>query len=65
MCPTPVAGEVVKAFVTLGDGYEWSDELRLDLVGFARRRLGAAVAAGDHARSAPPQDEVARSSAAC
>jgi acetyl-CoA synthetase len=42
--PDPVAGEVVKAFVTLGDGYEWSDELRLDLVGFARRRLGAAVA---------------------
>jgi acetyl-CoA synthetase len=42
--PDPVAGEVVKAFVTLGDGYRWSDELRLELVGFARRRLGAAVA---------------------
>lgn len=42
--PDPVAGEVVKAFVTLGPGREPSDELRLDLLGFARRRLGAAVA---------------------
>jgi acetyl-CoA synthetase len=42
--PDPVAGEVVKAFVSLGPGYEPSDDLRLDLVGFARRRLGAAVA---------------------
>jgi acetyl-CoA synthetase len=42
--PDPVAGEVVKAFVTLAPGYEPGDELRLDLVAFARRRLGAAVA---------------------
>jgi acetyl-CoA synthetase len=42
--PDPVAGEVVKAFVTLVPGREPSDELRLDLIGFARRRLGAAVA---------------------
>ena len=42
--PDPVAGEVVKAFVSLGEGHEPSDELRLDIVGFARRRLGAAVA---------------------
>jgi acetyl-CoA synthetase len=42
--PDPVAGEVVKAFVTLGPGHEPSDDLRLDLIGFARRRLGAAVA---------------------
>jgi acetyl-CoA synthetase len=41
--PDPVAGEVVKAFVTLAPGYEPGDELRLDLVAFARRRLGAAV----------------------
>jgi acetyl-CoA synthetase len=45
--PDPVAGEVVKAFVTLGSGHEPSDELRLDLVGFARRRLGPAVAPRD------------------
>jgi acetyl-CoA synthetase len=42
--PDPVAGEVVKAFVTLGTGHEPSDDLRLDIIAFARRRLGAAVA---------------------
>jgi acetyl-CoA synthetase len=39
--PDPVAGEVVKAFVTLGPGDEPTDDLRLDLIGFARRRLGS------------------------
>jgi acetyl-CoA synthetase len=42
--PDPVSGEVVKAFVTLSAGYEAGDDLRLDLLGFARQRLGAAVA---------------------
>ncbi len=42
--PDAVAGEVVKAFVALRTGFEASDELRLELVGFARKRLGAAVA---------------------
>ena len=42
--PDPVAGETVKAFVTLRSGYEPSEELRLEVLGFARRRLGAAVA---------------------
>jgi acetyl-CoA synthetase len=41
--PDPMAGEVVKAFVSLRAGYEPSEDLRLDLIGFARRRLGAAV----------------------
>jgi acetyl-CoA synthetase len=35
---------VAAAFVTLGEGYEPTDDLRLDLIAFARRRLGAAVA---------------------
>ncbi|HEU4423513.1 MAG TPA: acetate--CoA ligase [Pilimelia sp.] len=39
--PDPVAGEVVKAFVTLRPGFEPTDELRLDLLGFGRIRLGA------------------------
>ncbi len=39
--PDPVAGEVVKAFVTLKDGYEPTEELRLELVAFGRRRLGS------------------------
>ena len=42
--PDPVVGEVVKAFVALNPGYAASDELRLELLGFARKRLGAAVA---------------------
>jgi acetyl-CoA synthetase len=36
--------EVVKAFVTLHDGYEASDALRRELMTFARRRLGAGSA---------------------
>ncbi len=42
--PDPMAGEVVKAFVALRPPYEPTDELRLELIGFARKRLGAAVA---------------------
>jgi acetyl-CoA synthetase len=42
--PDPVAGEVVKAFAVLRPGFEPTDALRLDVIGFARRRLGAAVA---------------------
>jgi len=42
--PDPVAGEIVKAFVTLRVGYEPTEELRLELIGWGRRRLGAAVA---------------------
>jgi len=39
--PDPVAGELVKAFVTLRMGVEPTDELRAELLGFARARLGA------------------------
>lgn len=42
--PDPVAGEVVKAFVALRPGFAESDALRMELLGFARKRLGAAVA---------------------
>jgi acetyl-CoA synthetase len=42
--PDPVVGEVVKAFVSLKKGYEASAELNLQLLGHARKRLGAAVA---------------------
>ncbi len=50
--PDPVAGEVVKAFVALRPGYEPTDELRLELIGFARKSLGAAVAPRDIAFAA-------------
>jgi acetyl-CoA synthetase len=42
--PDPVALEVVKAFVSLKDGYTPDDVLRRELLAFARARLGAAVA---------------------
>ncbi len=42
--PDPVAMELVKAFVLLNDGFEATDELRRELMAFARTRLGAAVA---------------------
>ena len=42
--PDPIAMEVVKAFVSLKDGYEASDDLRRELMGFARKKLAAAVA---------------------
>lgn len=42
--PDPLIGDLVKAFVTLKPDHVASDELRLELIGFARKRLGAAVA---------------------
>lgn len=42
--PDPMLGELVKAFVTLKKNYKASDELNLELKGFARERLGSAVA---------------------
>jgi acetyl-CoA synthetase len=42
--PDPMAGEVVKAFVALKAGWEPTEALRKELLGHARRRLGAAVA---------------------
>jgi acetyl-CoA synthetase len=42
--PDPVAGEVVKAYVTLYPGIEPTAELMRELHGFARKRLGPAVA---------------------
>jgi acetyl-CoA synthetase len=42
--PDDVAGEVVKAFVTVYPDVETSEELRRELHGFARSRLGPAIA---------------------
>ncbi len=42
--PDPLIGELVKAFVALKRGFQASDDLRLDLIGFARKKLGSAVA---------------------
>ncbi len=42
--PDPVAGQIVKAFVALKPGFTPDDELQQELLGLARKRLGAAVA---------------------
>jgi acetyl-CoA synthetase len=42
--PDPVAGEMVKAFVSLNPNYLATEELRKELLGHARKRLGPAVA---------------------
>lgn len=42
--PDPVALEVIKAFVTLKKGFAADDSLKRDLMAFARKRLGPAVA---------------------
>jgi len=42
--PDPMQFETVKAFVSLKPGFEPGEPLRRELLGFARKRLGAAVA---------------------
>lgn len=42
--PDEIAGELVKAYVTLKSGVTPSEELQKQLKGFARKKLGAAVA---------------------
>ena len=45
--PDPFAGEIVKAYVALRSGFEPGEDLRRDLLGHARKRLGAAIAPKD------------------
>ncbi len=42
--PDEMIGQLVKAFVSLKAGYEPSEELMRELIGFGRKRLGVAVA---------------------
>lgn len=42
--PNPTIGELVKAFVSLKPNYQPSETLKLDLIGFARKKLGSAIA---------------------
>jgi acetyl-CoA synthetase len=45
--PDEAAGELVKAYVALKDGFEPTEDLRKELLGHARKRLGPAVAPKD------------------
>jgi acetyl-CoA synthetase len=42
--PDPLIGELVKGFVVLKPGREGNEAMRMDIMGFARKQLGAAVA---------------------
>jgi len=42
--PESTIGELVKAFVVLKDGVKSSEDLKLDLIGFARKTMGPAIA---------------------
>lgn len=42
--PDPLIGEIVKAFVVLKSGYVADENLKQDITGYARKKLGAAVA---------------------
>ena len=42
--PDPIAMEIVKAFVALNEGYEPTDELRSEIMRFARQKLSAGIA---------------------
>jgi acetyl-CoA synthetase len=42
--PDEIAGEIVKAFVALKDGFEWTPALEKELIGWGRVKLGASVA---------------------
>lgn len=42
--PDEMIGQIVKAFVSLKAGFEPTEELRRELIGFGRKRLGSAVA---------------------
>ena len=45
--PDEMAGEAVKAFIALKDGVEPTEQLRKELLGHARKRLGPAIAPKD------------------
>jgi acetyl-CoA synthetase len=42
--PDPIIGELVKAFVVLKSGIEPNEEIQMDIMGFARKLMGPAVA---------------------
>lgn len=42
--PEPSIGELVKAFVVLKEGHEPNEDMELELIGFARKTMGPAVA---------------------
>jgi len=42
--PDPLIGELVKAFIVLHTGFSPDESMKLDIIGFGRKKLGSAVA---------------------
>jgi len=42
--PDPVIGELVKAFISIKENFVQDEKLKREIIGFARKKLGAAVA---------------------
>ena len=64
--PDPIAGEIVKAFVTLRPGYEPTQDLRLELIGWSRAHLVPQSRPGRSRSSSTSRTQAAaRSCAAC
>jgi len=42
--PEPIIGELVKAFIVLKKGFTADEKMQLDIIGYARKKLGPAVA---------------------
>lgn len=42
--PDPSVGELVKAFIVLKSAYQPNDEVRMDIMGFVRKKMGPAIA---------------------
>ncbi|QGG47026.1 acetate--CoA ligase [Heliorestis convoluta] len=42
--PDPVRGEIIKAFISLREGYTWSEELQAEIVDFVKKGLAAHAA---------------------
>jgi len=64
--PDEMIGQLVKAFVSLKAGFEPTDELRRELIGFGRKRLGTAVAPKEiEFTQNLPRQEAEKSCAVC
>ena len=63
--PDPLAGELVKGFVTLRPGFEPTEDLRAELLAFGRRRLGGSLPRRSTSTSTCRTRAAGRSCAGC
>lgn len=56
--PDPLRGEIVKAYITLGEGYDWTQELADDIRNFVKKGLAAHAAP----REIEPKESIPKTS---